>query len=64
MEIIIVIAIIIASIAYAVNRITRAIRSKSCTCNDCSGCALKERMLEKRGNPCCDCKKQQKNFAK
>ena len=54
MEIIIVIAIIIASVAYVVNRITRTIRNKSCACDDCPGCALKEQMQKKGGNPCCD----------
>ena len=49
MEIIIVIAIIIASVAYVVNRITRTIRNKSCACDDCPGCALKEQMQKKGG---------------
>ena len=44
MEIIIVIAIIIASIAYAVKRIMRTTKGKNCACDDCPGCALKEQM--------------------
>lgn len=58
MEIVIVIAIITASVAYVVNRITRTIRNTKCACDDCPGCALKEQMQKKEGNPCYDCKKQ------
>ena len=57
MEIIIVIAIIIASTAYAVKRIMRTIKGKNCACDDCPGCALKEQMQKNKENPCCCCKK-------
>jgi hypothetical protein len=48
MEIIIVIAIIIASIAYAVKRIMRTTKGKNCACDDCPGCALKEQMQKNK----------------
>ncbi len=62
MEIIIVIAIIIASTSYAINRFVRTIKSRNCACNTCPGCALKEQMLKNEGNPCHDCKKTTKKF--
>ena len=62
MESVLVLVIIIISIAYAVIRVIRLIKSKNDTCCDCPGCAFKEQMQQKGGNPCNECKKSHKKF--
>ena len=64
MESLIVIAVIAASIVYAVWRIRCIIKAKNSPCHDCPGCELKEQMLKKEGNTCYEDKKSCKNFAR
>ena len=62
MEPILVLAIIIVSIAYTIIRVIRITKSKNSPCCDCPGCAFKEQMQQKGGNPCSECKKSDKKF--
>lgn len=67
MEYILVLAIVIISTAYAVNKLICLIKSKNNPCCDCSACALKEMTQQKGtkgGNLCSKCKKTHKSFGK